>query len=141
MNIAAGDFQRGPASARGAERYTADIAVALAGRGHQVDLISTRFGSPIAGVNFVCLKRPKAPTRAGRYPIFLSSLDAHLRDKKYDLIHSMLPVKHCDIYHPHAGMAKAALESHQSRPSATSRALAQLANRLNRKRQLFAMIE
>jgi UDP-glucose:(heptosyl)LPS alpha-1,3-glucosyltransferase len=53
----------------------------------------------------------------------------------------MLPVRHCDIYHPHAGMAKAALESHLSRPTAPSRALAQLANRLNRKRQLFAMVE
>ncbi len=100
MNIALVIFNADPQRG-GAERYTADIAVALAGRGHQVDLISTRFGSPIAGVNFVALDA-KAPTRAGRYPIFLSSLDAHLRDKKYDLIHSMLPVKHCDIYHPHA---------------------------------------
>ncbi len=108
-------------------------------RGHQVDLISTRFGSPIAGVKFVTLDA-KAPTRAGRFPIFLNSLDAHLRGQKYDLVHSMLPVRHCDIYHPHAGMAKAALESHLSRPTAPP-GVAQLANRLNRKRQLFAMVE
>jgi UDP-glucose:(heptosyl)LPS alpha-1,3-glucosyltransferase len=139
MNIGLVIFNADPQRG-GAERYTADIAAALAARGHQVNLISTRFGPPIAGVNFVTLDA-KAPTRAGRYPIFLNSLDTHLRGQKYDLIHSMLPVRHCDIYHPHAGMAKASLESHLSRPSAPSRALAQLANRLNRKRQLFAMVE
>jgi UDP-glucose:(heptosyl)LPS alpha-1,3-glucosyltransferase len=139
MNIGLVIFNADPQRG-GAERYTADIAAALAGRGHQVDLISTRFGAAIDGVKFVSLDA-KAPTRAGRYPIFLNSLDAHLRAQKYDLVHSMLPVRRCDIYHPHAGMAKAALQSHLSRPTAPSRALAQLANRLNRKRQLFAMVE
>ncbi|MGD0542714.1 MAG: glycosyltransferase family 4 protein [Tepidisphaeraceae bacterium] len=139
MNIALVIFNADPQRG-GAERYTADVAAALARRGHQVDLIASRFGPPIDGVKFVSLDA-KAPTRAGRFPIFLNSLDAHLRGQKYDLIHSMLPVRRCDIYHPHAGMAKAALESHLSRPSAPSRALAQLANRLNRKRQLFAMVE
>jgi UDP-glucose:(heptosyl)LPS alpha-1,3-glucosyltransferase len=139
MNIGLVIFNADPQRG-GAERYTADIAAALAGRGHQVDLISTRFGAAIDGVKFVSLDA-KAPTRAGRYPIFLNSLDAHLRGQKYDLVHSMLPVRRCDIYHPHAGMAKAALQSHLSRPTAPSRALAQLANRLNRKRQLFAMVE
>src|SRR5271170_7640740 len=130
-----GDPQRG-----GAERYTADIAAALAGRGHGVDLISTRFGPEIHGVNFVPVAA-KAPTRAGRYLDFLNHLDAHLVGRKYDLIHSMMPIRRCDLYHPHSGMAKAAMETHLTRASAPSRALGQLANRLNRKRRIFAEVE
>ena len=76
MNIALvifrGDPQRG-----GAERYTADIAAALAVRGHRVDLISTRFGPELPGVNFVPIAA-KSPTRAGRYVDFLNHLDQQL---------------------------------------------------------------
>jgi UDP-glucose:(heptosyl)LPS alpha-1,3-glucosyltransferase len=139
MNIALvifrGDPQRG-----GAERYTADIAAALAGRGHGVDLISTWFGQEIPGVNFVPIAA-KAPTRAGRYLDFLNHLDGHLAGRKYDLIHSMLPIRRCDLYHPHSGMAKAALQTHLRRASAPARVLGQLANRLNRKRRIVAEVE
>jgi UDP-glucose:(heptosyl)LPS alpha-1,3-glucosyltransferase len=139
MNIALvifrGDPQRG-----GAERYTADIAAALAGRGHRVDLISTRFGPEIPGVNFVRIAA-RAPTRAGRYLDFLNNLDAHLAGRKYDLVHSMLPIRRCDLYHPHSGMAKAALQTHLTRASAPGRVIGQLANRLNRKRRVFAEVE
>jgi UDP-glucose:(heptosyl)LPS alpha-1,3-glucosyltransferase len=130
-----GDPQRG-----GAERYTADIAAALARRGHGVELISTRFGPEIPGVNFVSIATD-APTRAGRYLDFLNHLDKHLAERKYDLIHSMLPIRNCDLYHPHSGMAKAALETHLNRASAPARVLGQLANRLNRKRRVFAEVE
>lgn len=129
------DPQRG-----GAERYTADIAVALAARGHRVDLLSTHFGPPMAGVNFVALGA-KAPTKAGQYRAFLNSLDAHLANHSYDIVHSMLPVRRCDIYHPHAGMAKAALQTHLARETVPARALAGFANRLNRKRRVYAQVE
>jgi len=139
MNIALVIFRADPQRG-GAERYTADIAAALAKRGHRVDLISTRFGAEIGGVNFVPIV-VKSPSRAGRYLQFLDRLDEHLKRNQYDIIHSMLPVRHCDLYHPHAGMAKAALQTHLTRESPPARALAQLANRLNRKRRLFAQVE
>jgi UDP-glucose:(heptosyl)LPS alpha-1,3-glucosyltransferase len=129
------DPQRG-----GAERYTADIAAALVARGHQVDLLSTHFGPPIPGVNFVSLSGA-APTKAGQYRAFLNSLDEHLASKRYNVVHSMLPVRRCDIYHPHAGMAKAALQTHLARETVPARALASFANRLNRKRRLYAQVE
>ena len=40
----------------------------------------------------------------------LDSLDAHLKTTNYDIVHAMLPVRRCDVYHPHAGMALAALD-------------------------------
>ncbi|MGD0770919.1 MAG: glycosyltransferase family 4 protein [Tepidisphaeraceae bacterium] len=125
MNIALVIF-RGEEQRGGAERYTADIAAALGARGHGVVLLSTRFGREIPGVNFVPIAA-QSPTRAGRYMEFLDHLDAHLAGRTYDLVHSMLPVRRCDLYHPHAGMAKAAM--------------ARLIDRLNRKRRLFAQVE
>ncbi|MGD0390776.1 MAG: glycosyltransferase family 4 protein [Tepidisphaeraceae bacterium] len=139
MNIALVIF-RGEERRGGAERYTADIAAALAARGHGVDLLSTRFGREIPGVNFVPIAA-QAPTRAGRYLEFLNHLEATLAGRKYDLVHSMLPVRRCDLYHPHAGMARAALRTHLSRAPGATRALARLTNRLNRKRRLFAQVE
>ena len=124
----------------GAERYTVDIAEGLAARGHAVELISSSFGKPIEGVRRVEVAA-RSPTRAGKYMQFLKNLDAHLAQTKYDLIHAMLPVKHCDIYHPHAGMAEATVQSHLTRGGSPARALALAGNRLNRKRRLYAEVE
>jgi UDP-glucose:(heptosyl)LPS alpha-1,3-glucosyltransferase len=104
VKIALVIFRADPARG-GAERYTADIAAALAARGHAVSLISTQFGQPIPGVEFINLAK-RAATRLGRYARFLDALDEHLNHNKYDVVHAMLPVRRCDIYHPHAGLAK-----------------------------------
>src|SRR5688572_3408229 len=78
----------------GAERYTVDLAAALARRGHDVVLIdSERLAAT-------------ALTRVGRYRDFLRRLDDHLAATTYDIVHAMLPVRRCDVYHPHAGMAR-----------------------------------
>jgi len=45
------------------------------------------------------------------------------------------------LYHPHAGMAKAALQTHLARASTAGRALARVGNQFNRKRQLMAKTE
>jgi UDP-glucose:(heptosyl)LPS alpha-1,3-glucosyltransferase len=133
--ISRADPERG-----GAERYTTDIAAALARRGHGVSLLATRFGEAIEGVRFVEIPA-RGATRAGRYLAFLNGLDAHFAGQRYDLVHAMLPLRRCDLYHPHAGMAKAGLQTHLSRSSAATRVLAGLANRLNRKRRLYAEVE
>jgi UDP-glucose:(heptosyl)LPS alpha-1,3-glucosyltransferase len=111
----------------GAERYTWELAAALAHRGHSVDLISAKPFPPVPGVNSVLL-RAKAATRAGQYLRFLNAFDEHLHTHSYDIIHSMLPIRRCDIYHPHAGMAKTAYDS-------------KFLNRFNRKRKLYAQTE
>jgi len=94
----------------GAERYTLDLAAALPRRGHAVSLVASSFASPAAGnVRQVTLPT-SAFTRAGRYRQFLDALDTHLAAEPYDIIHAMLPVRRCDVYHPHAGLALAAAE-------------------------------
>ena len=88
----------------GAERYTADIAAALARRGHAVSVLASDFPGNYPPVPKVTLKAGGV-TRVGQYQRFLDSLDAHLASNSYDIVHAMLPVRQCDLYHPHAGIA------------------------------------
>jgi len=129
----------------GAERYTVDLASALAKRGHDVAMLASSFAegpspqpSPrVHGEGEKSVRRhllaATGATRLRRYLTFLDSLDAHLAENKYDIVHAMLPVRQCDVYHPHAGIA---VETIGSGP-----ALSRLANRFNRKRQEFATVE
>jgi UDP-glucose:(heptosyl)LPS alpha-1,3-glucosyltransferase len=99
----------------GAERYTADIAAALTKRGHAVSVLASDFpkdyphgqlstvahATPITRVEL----KSSGMTRVGQYRQFLDSLDEHLASHSYDIVHAMLPVRQCDLYHPHAGIA------------------------------------
>ena len=88
----------------GAERYTADVADALAKRGHAVSVLASDFSANYPPAQKVTLKA-NGITRVGQYQQFLNSLDAHLTANSYDIVHAMLPVRRCDLYHPHAGIA------------------------------------
>lgn len=90
----------------GAERYTVDLAAALAGAGHDVALLAAEPSHVPPGVHGVRIDG-SGWTRLGRYERFLHSLDAHLDRERYDIVHAMLPVRRCDLYHPHAGILRA----------------------------------
>ncbi|HEV7301736.1 MAG TPA: glycosyltransferase family 4 protein [Tepidisphaeraceae bacterium] len=95
----------------GAERYTVDLAHALAGAGHDTTLISAALSpkeettdttsQPFAQVKL----RGGGLTRTRRYRRFIDSVDAHLLATPYDIVHAMLPIRRADLYHPHAGVA------------------------------------
>ncbi len=131
---------RGNPARGGAERYTADLAAALASRGNDVSLLASEFGQPIPGVRFIPIDCPAA-TRLGRYSRFIDSLQKHLATQKYDIVHAMLPVPGCDVYHPHAGLAAEAFATGHLKYTGAARSLARLANQLNRKRRRFAAVE
>jgi UDP-glucose:(heptosyl)LPS alpha-1,3-glucosyltransferase len=140
LKIALVIFHADPARG-GAERYTADLAAALAARGHRITVLATDFGPRIAGVEYVALKAG-ATSRTAQFSRFLDSLDAHLSDHTYDIVHAMLPVWQCDVYHPHAGLALESVRTgHRKHASPISRAASKLGNQLNRKRQRFAEVE
>lgn len=92
----------------GAERYTTDLARALLANGDDATLIAATFKHVPAGVRQHKLS-PRGLTRGGRYESFLDRLGEHLAERDYDVVHAMLPVRHCDVYHPHAGLAGAAV--------------------------------
>ncbi len=78
----------------------------------------------------------------GKYRRFLQALDGHLNEAKYEVVHAMLPVHQCDVYHPHAGLAVEAVESgHLKHAGLLERSVARVSNRLNPKRNAFARVE
>jgi UDP-glucose:(heptosyl)LPS alpha-1,3-glucosyltransferase len=117
------------------------LAHALAERGHRVSLLAATFAEVREPVMKVQLTATGI-TRLVRYLRFLDSLDAHLAGAKYDVVHAMLPVRQCDVYHPHAGLAAESVAAgHLKHAGSVARRLSQLLNALNRKRQRFAAVE
>jgi UDP-glucose:(heptosyl)LPS alpha-1,3-glucosyltransferase len=140
LNIALVILHADPARG-GAERYTIDLAAALAARGHSVSLLASSFAQTPAGVHTQEL-RAAGLTRVGRYVSFLGSLDRKLTETSYDVVHAMLPVRRCDVYHPHAGVAAEAIASgHLKHDPGLKRSAAQVFNRFNRRRNRFARVE
>jgi UDP-glucose:(heptosyl)LPS alpha-1,3-glucosyltransferase len=124
----------------GAEGYTVNLAGALAARGHDVTLVATSFAPSAAVVRNVLLDAGGL-TRRARYRGFVDSLDAHLAETSYDVVHAIAPVRRCDFYHPQAGLAAEALASGHLKYEGLRRPLDQLATRLNAKRQYVGAIE
>ena len=125
----------------GAERYTIDLAETLAKRGHDVSLVAGGFADKPAGVSPVCLDI-EAFSRLGQYEAFLDALDRHLYVTPYDVVHAMLPVRRCHVYHPHAGIAAEAVASgHTKYRGRLAQAAARVFNQLSTKRRRFAQVE
>lgn len=95
----------------GAERYTVDLAAALAKRGHEVSLLASSHAAELPHPNVRAVTIASwGMGRNMKYGCFLQALNAELKQTRYDVVHSMLPVDRCDVYHPHAGMAAAAAQ-------------------------------
>ena len=125
----------------GAERYTIDLAETLASRGHDVALVAGSFAVEPPGVSKVPLDI-EAFSRLGQYEAFLDALDRHVYDTHYDVVHAMLPVRRCHVYHPHAGIAAEAVASgHTKHRGLLAQAAARLFNQLSTKRRRFAQVE
>lgn len=90
----------------GRERYTVDLAAALTSRGHVVSMLASELGGVPAGVQPVRLSA-RGLTQTARYNAFLRSLERHVAQRPYDVLHAMLPVRQCDIYQTHAGLVEA----------------------------------
>lgn len=125
----------------GAERYTVDLARSLAHRGHDVTLLASSFHEPPWEVKQIRCDAT-ALTRTWAYLRFLSQLKTHLQAHTFDVLHAMLPVEQCDLYHPHAGLAIEAIKTgHLKYPGRFRQRMARLGNRLNPRRQRFARVE
>ena len=114
----------------GAERYTLRLAATLAGRGCAVAIVAASHDEP-AGWRAVRLD-VSARTRRGWYAAFDSAAVAATAG--FDVVHAMMPIGRCDVYHPQAGLAAAGPAGLVPTSSAWS-------HRLDPKRRLVAAIE
>ncbi len=112
----------------GAETYTLDLAHALVTRSHEVTIIATSFSHVDPRVRTLPIDAG-GTTRSSRYRSFLSQLDRILAAEAFDVVHAMLPVRKCDVYHPHAGLA------------IDSVATFRMANLFNPRRWMYARVE
>jgi UDP-glucose:(heptosyl)LPS alpha-1,3-glucosyltransferase len=96
--ILAARAQRG-----GAERYTRDLAAGMLARGLDVVTAATEFDEDWPGRR--ALIPTRGLTRSGRYRAFLDGVDAAIAAEPHAVVHAMLPVRRCHLYHPHAGIA------------------------------------
>ncbi|MGE5611461.1 MAG: glycosyltransferase family 4 protein [Bacillota bacterium] len=140
MRIALVIFHADPARG-GAERYTLDLANSLRDRGHTIAMLATSFGDLPPGIERVQL-HCHGWSRLRQNESFRDSLDAHQAQRQNDNVQAKLPVRTCDVYHPHAGIAaEAVCTGHEKHRNPIARTLAKAANQANRKRQRFAAIE
>lgn len=125
----------------GAERYTIDLARSLAHRGHDVTILAASYHEcPWEVKQIKC--DAMGLSRSLRYRRFLINLDIHLQSHSFDVLHAMLPVHHCDLYHPHAGLAAENLAmGHLKHRSKSGQFFARIANKLNPMRRKYASVE
>jgi len=125
----------------GAERYTLDLARSLAHRGHDVTLLASSFHDcPWEVKQIACSTKGVGKTMG--YSRFLAQLDEHLQAVNFDILHAMLPVHRCDLYHPHAGLAIENVRTgHLKHTSKLKQMLAKWGNRFNPRRQKYAKVE
>jgi UDP-glucose:(heptosyl)LPS alpha-1,3-glucosyltransferase len=125
----------------GAERYTQDLAASLVARGNDVYLLAARFSRDVEPARQVRLDG-MAGGRVARYLAYQASLVEHLKTERYDIVHAMLPVRGCDLYHPHAGIEAHNLQNgHLRHGSPVRQVISRLTNQLNRKRRVYAKTE
>jgi UDP-glucose:(heptosyl)LPS alpha-1,3-glucosyltransferase len=129
------------ASRGGAERYTLDLAEGLVRRGHDVSIWASSFqDKPTAGKRV--LVAAGGLTRTGKYDSFNAEVIRADLAQAPDVIHAMLPVFRCDIYHPHAGIAAEGVSrGHLNKSGNLRRAIAWLGNQTNLRRRRFAAVE
>jgi UDP-glucose:(heptosyl)LPS alpha-1,3-glucosyltransferase len=139
MNIALVIFRAEPQRG-GAERYAIDLGLHLKQRGHDVSVISSRFGD-VGSLTQVPIACPGI-LRTARYRKFVDRVDSHLHQSKYDVVHAFLPIRSCHVYHAQAGLEAISLARHRLlKTSLVGQAIAQVDALTNRKRKAFAALE
>ena len=94
----------------GAELYACHLAQRLCDAGHQSHVAAATFAGVVQPQQRVPIEFD-GPTRAARYRNFCNGLKRHLEANQYDVVHAMLPVPQCDIYHPQAGVETISLQN------------------------------
>ena len=124
----------------GRETSTAQIAKALARRGHEVTVLCQAGTFSAQGVEVRALGR-RGMFRVTRLKNFIADVQAEVADRKYDVVHAMLPVPGADVYQPRGGTVPARRAATARRQPWLGATLAALAEALSPRRKLTAALE
>ena len=129
----------------GKERYTLQLARTLVEQGHDVSILASAFDNSFDSVDSNVTRIPldgDSTSHFGRYRRFVDSVDQHLQSRHYDIVHAMLPVQQCDLYHLHSTLAADdVVNGHLRESTSLGRHAQKFFNRFNRKRKYQADIE
>jgi UDP-glucose:(heptosyl)LPS alpha-1,3-glucosyltransferase len=120
----------------GAERSIVELSEALAELGADVTLLAATGDRDAANIKVLCDGNSSGRTSLAK---FGAALEAHFKEKHYDIIHSTLPFAFADIYQPRGGSyAEAIIRNSASYDSAVYSRIKRATHFLNTKRaELF----
>ncbi len=124
----------------GRERSTAEVAEALARRGHQVTVVCQDGSWKPEGVEVRRLGR-RGGTRAGRLRGFVADVQEHLLGSDYDIAHATLPVPGANVYQPRGGTVPAQRDAAWARRTWLGQLLAVFGERFNAHRRVMDQLE
>ena len=114
----------------GCETSTAQIAEALAARGHEVSIICRSGSWRSAGVELRELGR-RGLLRVEHLRNFVADVAEEIARVQHDVVHAMLPVPSADVYQPRGGTVPGQRQADRRRRSAPANLAAKLAEPLN----------
>ena len=133
-------IERMDQSRGGRETSTAQVAAALARRGHEVNVLCQSGSLQADGVTVMPLgSGGLLPSQ--RLRRFVAAVEDAARQNRYDVVHATLPVPGANVYQPRGGTAPAQRAASLRRHSPLGRLCVVLARRLNYRRRLVAELE
>jgi len=124
----------------GRETSTAEVATALARRGHDVTILCESGSWEPDGVNVAPLGRRGLHWTA-RLKNFLADVADEIRRVRFDVVHAMLPMPGANVYQLRSGTVPAQRAAGRRRCNIVGRWAALLAQPLNRRRNAMAQLE
>jgi len=124
----------------GRETSTAQIATALAARGHDVTVLCQSGLWQTSGVKVIEVGR-RGLTRSGRLQNFADDVRAEIDWGEFDIVHGMGPFPGVNVYQPRSGTVPAQRDANLRRRKTTNRILRRLTGGLNRRQALMAEME
>ena len=124
----------------GREVSTAQVAMALARRGHDVTIFCQSCRDACDGVRVLPLKT-HGLDRAQKLASFVKSVRGAAAEGDFDILHATLPVPGANVYQPRGGLLAAQAEAGLRRRRGWSRIAAALGRHLNPHRRKLRQLE
>ncbi|HUT59756.1 MAG TPA: glycosyltransferase family 4 protein [Phycisphaerae bacterium] len=124
----------------GRETSTAQIAEALARRGHEVTVLCQRGSWRGEGVQVRPLGR-RGLLRVGRLRSFIADVRDAIAAERFDIVHSMIPVPGANVYQPRGGVIPAQVAGSRRLWGAAGRIRVAIFEPMNLCRNLLAQLE
>ncbi len=133
-------IERMDPSRGGRETSTGQVAAALAGRGHEVEILCRSGSWTAEGVTVRPLGK-RGISRRRQLRNFVEDVRKTARRERYDIVHATLPVPGADVYQLRGGTVPAQRLASRRRRCPAGRLAAMLTRRLNFRRRLMAELE